>query len=620
LPARDAGAGRTTRRAAHADAELLIALAEELNQDVDLAQVIATALRRGVELLGGVDGALFLLEDRPRLLRGAREVWPRGRTGDVRELERLPTAASALEAQEPRFCTRADAGPAEVAWMEEVGVSASLVVPMLAERDGVGFLFVNYADPLHRPSAHGMRLARYIGGQCGLAIARARLYDAERVARSRAEVLEREAKLATERVSRLQDFTAALSSAVTMKDVARVLFEQGLGQFGAKAVGIVWMMRPGSLQLVFGQGVSEPEFRFLDEAARAGERLPIRDAILARRAVWLESPDEIRARYPVLESLRARRGESGCAVVPLVVGDRCPGVIGFTFAQGHRLSSAERSFVEALAQLSAQAFHRARLFEGEQEQRCGAERIGQLQEQLMAIVSHDLRTPLSAIRLGAGLLLQRGGLSPTQVAALDRIGSSAARMSAIVSDLLDLSRSRLGLGIGVRCAPVDLAELARSALSEFGGPDQEGRISLAVVGDTMLEGDEARLLQVISNLLGNALQHGAGEPVLVTIEGREAEVRLAVHNGGPPIPAGALPHIFEPFTQGGGIRPRQVQPGSMGLGLFIVREVVLAHGGSVVASSHEGLGTTFEIVLPRRPAAPPLAAVGPERLLRPTSS
>ena len=122
---------------------------------------------------------------------------------------------------------------------------------------------------------------------------RAQVYDAERVARARAEALEREAQLATARVSRLQDFTAALSSAATMKDVARVLFEQGLEQLGAKALGIVWMMRPGELQLVFGHGVSEPEFRFLDAAARAGKRLPIRDAILGRRAVWLESPDEI---------------------------------------------------------------------------------------------------------------------------------------------------------------------------------------------------------------------------------------------------------------------------------------------------------------------------------------
>jgi len=600
MTSQDAGGRSGTRIAARADAELLIALAEELNQDVNLTQVIATALKRGVELLGGVDGALFLLERDPRILRGAQELWPKGRAGAVLELERLPTTAAALEAETPRFCTRAEAVGDEAAWMDAIGVCASLVVPMLVERDCAGFVFVNYSDPLRCPSADELRLARYLGGQCGLAIARAQVYDAERVARARAEVLEREAQLATARVSRLQDFTAALSSATTMKEVARVLFEQGLEQLGAKGLGIVWMMRPGELQLVFGRGVSEPEFRFLDAAARAGKRLPIRDALLGRRSVWLESADEIRAQYPALEPLRARRGESGCAVVPLVVGAHCPGVIAFTFAQGRRLSSAERNFVETLAQLSAQAFHRARLFEAEQEARREAERIGRLQEQLVAVVGHDLRTPLSAIRLGAGLLLENGGLSAHQAATVTRICHSAERMSAIVRDLLDVSRARQGLGISVRCEPADLGEIARRALLEFSDAEHDGRLSLIVTGDAILECDEARLVRVISNLVGNALKHGAGAPVLVAIDAGEAEVRLRVHNDGPPIPAAELAHLFEPFTRGDEHRANDAQGGGIGLGLFIVREVVLAHGGTVGVQSQEGQGTTFTVALPRR--------------------
>jgi len=603
MSSQNAGARRATRVAARPDADLLTALAEELNQDVDLGQVIATALKRGIELLRGVEGAIFLLEREPRILRGAQEVWPKGRTGAVLELERLPTTATALEAETPRFCTRAEARGDEAAWMDAVGVCASLVVPMPIERDCAGFIFVNYSDPLWRPSTDDLRLARYLGGQCGLAIARAQVYDAERVARARAEALEREAQLATERVWRLQNFTAALSSAVTMKDVAKVLFERGLEQFGAKALGIVWMMRPGKLQLVFGHGVSEPEFRFLDSAARAGKRLPIRDAILERRAVWLESPDEIRAQYPALEPLRARRGESGCAVVPLVVGDHCPGVIAFTFAQGRRLSLAERTFVEALAQLSAQAFHRARLFEAEQEARREAQRIGRLQEQLVAAVGHDLRTPLSAIRLGTGLVLERGGVSASQAETLARISNSAERMSAIVRDLLDVSRARRGLGIAIRCEPADLGEIARRALLEFSDADHDGKLTLAVTGDATLEGDGARLVQVISNLVGNALQHGGGAPVLIAIDGGEADVRLRVHNDGPPIPASALPRIFDPFTRGHGHRAHHAHGGGIGLGLFIVREVVLAHGGTVDVQSHEGQGTTFTVVLPRRRGA-----------------
>ncbi|MFL5264024.1 MAG: histidine kinase dimerization/phospho-acceptor domain-containing protein, partial [Anaeromyxobacteraceae bacterium] len=325
---------------------------------------------------------------------------------------------------------------------------------------------------------------------------------------TRTRAAEREARAATERVTRLQHFTAALSSAVTMKDVARVLVEEGLQQFGARAVGIMWAMRSSRLELVFGHGVSEPEFQMLDAAARAGERLPVRDAVLGRKAIWLETAEEIRARYPVLEPLRSLRGETGCAVVPLVVGERCPGVIGFTFDRSRRLGAAERAFVEALAQLSAQAFDRARLFEAEQEARREAERARLAQEQLMAVVGHDLRTPLSSIRIAAWLLAKRGDLTPKQAQTVELMAASAGRMSALLRDLLDLDRVRHGLAVALEKERVDLGELARRAILEFTDVADAARLALAASGDLALEGDPGRLAQVLSNLLGNALQHG----------------------------------------------------------------------------------------------------------------
>jgi signal transduction histidine kinase len=384
-----------------------------------------------------------------------------------------------------------------------------------------------------------------------------------------------------------------------MRDVARVLFEQGLEKFGAKAVGIMWRMRPHELRLVFGHGVSELEFRMLDEAARAGQELPVRDAIRGRRSVWLETPEEIRLRYPVLEALRERRGESGCAVVPLVVGEHCPGVIGFTFDRPQPLAEAERTFIEALAQVSAQAFERARLFEAEQDARRDAERFGQLQQHMMAIVGHDLRTPLGAIRLSTDLLSRPGLPADQQVAVIARIRASASRMNAIIGDLLDFGRTRQGLGVALRIERVDLAEVARRAVAELEGTKPPGRISLTAHGDTALSCDGERLLRVLSNLVGNALQHGGQEQVRVEVVGDASEVRLTVHNEGPPIPPALLPHVFEPFRQGengGGGRV-----GSTGLGLFIVREIVAAHGGAAAVTSDATSGTTFTVRLPRPP-------------------
>jgi signal transduction histidine kinase len=411
---------------------------------------------------------------------------------------------------------------------------------------------------------------------------------------TRTRAAEREARAATERVTRLQHFTAALSSAVTMKDVARVLVEQGLEQFGARAVGIMWAMRSSRLDFVFGHGVSEPEFRMLDAAARRGERLPVRDAVLGRKAIWLETAEELRARYPVLEPLRALRGETGCAVVPLVVGERCPGVIGFTFDRARRLAAAERAFVETLAQLSAQAFDRARLFEAEQEARREAERARKAQEQLMAVVGHDLRTPLSSIRIAAWLLAKRGDLTPEQAGTVKLMASSAGRMSALLRDLLDLDRARHGLGVALDRERVDLGELAERTILEF--TDGAARLTLAASGDLALDGDPGRLAQVLSNLVGNALQHGAGTPVKVALAGGEGAVVVTVHNGGPPIPAELLPEVFEPFRRGAAPGARR---GSVGLGLFIVREIVRAHGGAVEVHSTADAGTTFTVRLPR---------------------
>lgn len=403
---------------------------------------------------------------------------------------------------------------------------------------------------------------------------------------------------AAEYVDRLQQFTAAVSSAVRMSEVAQVLFQQGLEQFGAKAVGIVWAMRPGVFELVFGQGVTAEEFQLLDAAARSGARVPIRDAILGRKSVWLDSPESIQQEYPVLDALRAQRGESGFAVVPLVVGQQCPGVIGFTFDRSSPFSEAERSFIDSLARVSAQAFERARLFEAEQTARLEAERTGQLQQQLMAVVGHDLRTPLSAI-LAATHVLAGRELTPDQDRLVARIAASASRMSAIIRDLVDFGRTRQGLGIAIQKQLADVAGVVRAALAELGEPDQ-GRARLLAQGDTSLECDAGRILQVASNLVANALRHAADKGVTVEVAGLPSEVVLSVHNDGPPIPPELLPHVFQPFRQD---QDSGAPVGSSGLGLFIVREIVAAHGGSVAVTSDAESGTTFTVRLPRQASA-----------------
>jgi signal transduction histidine kinase len=168
-------------------------------------------------------------------------------------------------------------------------------------------------------------------------------------------------------------------------------------------------------------------------------------------------------------------------------------------------------------------------------------------------------------------------------------------MSGIIRDLVDFGRVRQGLSLAVNKERVDLADVARAALLELGEPEQ-GRASFVARGDVTIDGDRGRMLQIASNLVANALRHAASGAVRVEVAGDAAEVVLSVHNDGPRIDPELLPHVFEPFRQGA---EPGVNLGSSGLGLFIVREIVTAHGGTVAVASDATSGTTFTVRLPR---------------------
>jgi len=222
----------------------------------------------------------------------------------------------------------------------------------------------------------------------------------------------------------------------------------------------------------------------------------------------------------------------------------------------------------------------------------------ELQERLVGVVGHDLRTPLSAICMAVELLLRRGDLSPDQARVLGRLGGSAARMTALVRDLLDFARIRREGGIPVRPEDADLAELARGVVLELSSAHPDRTIVLDAPLALPVRGDPERLSQVLSNLVANALQYGPRhEAAVVRLEPAPGWVTFEVHNRGPPIPAELLPEIFEPYRRGAA--ESGDVGGSLGLGLFVVREVVRAHGGVVNVRSSLEEGTTFTVRLPR---------------------
>ncbi len=227
-------------------------------------------------------------------------------------------------------------------------------------------------------------------------------------------------------------------------------------------------------------------------------------------------------------------------------------------------------------------------------------RVEELQQLIVGIVGHDLRSPLSAILGSAKLLPRSGELTERQARLVARIESSAARMESIARDLLDFTRARSARGIPVTPRPVDMDDICRAAIEEAEASVPGCAIQYAPDGDGCGEWDPDRLGQLLGNLLHNALTHGEpGAPVALRWQGGASHLVVRVENCGRPIPADAIPQLFEPFGQLATPRGRRA---GVGLGLFIAREIARAHGGSIDVTSNAAR-TVVAARLPRRAAA-----------------
>jgi signal transduction histidine kinase len=222
-------------------------------------------------------------------------------------------------------------------------------------------------------------------------------------------------------------------------------------------------------------------------------------------------------------------------------------------------------------------------------------------ERFVGIVGHDLRNPLAAICFGSAFLLKIGETPDTVLKVVRRIALSADRMTRMINDLLDFTRSRSDGGIPVEPKPTDLETICRQVIGELQVVHPGRAIGLSAQGDRAGLWDSDRLAQVVSNLVSNALTHSPPEtPVGVTLRGDADTVTLEVRNEGAPIPPETMAEIFDPFRRG-----KRVSTGrsaGLGLGLFIAKNILDAHGGTIAVDSAAERGTTFTVRLPREHA------------------
>jgi signal transduction histidine kinase/putative methionine-R-sulfoxide reductase with GAF domain len=221
----------------------------------------------------------------------------------------------------------------------------------------------------------------------------------------------------------------------------------------------------------------------------------------------------------------------------------------------------------------------------------------EFRESFIGILSHDLRNLVATIGGTAHVLLAGGGLDPRTSELVARIGRTSERMGRMIRDLLDFTRGRLGGGMPIAPQPVDLAEICGQVADEFRAAHPDREIRLEVEGDVTGRWDPDRLAQALTNLCKNAIDYGAPRaPVEVRAAGQDRSVELTVANTGPPIPADVLPTLFDPYRRASSREHRT----GLGLGLFIVREIARAHGGTIEPRSLDGR-VEFSLRLPRLP-------------------
>jgi signal transduction histidine kinase len=228
--------------------------------------------------------------------------------------------------------------------------------------------------------------------------------------------------------------------------------------------------------------------------------------------------------------------------------------------------------------------------------------VARSRDMFLAVLGHDLRGPLSGISMAAELLSHGNLADASQVQLSARIRRACNTINHLTTDLLEYTRSRLGTGIPVEPSDCDLAALCENAVDAMRGTHPGRQIVQRTSGDLRTRCDEHRIAQVLWNLLDNAVHHGdPAKPVALEAIDRPDAILIEVSSSGEPIPPDSLHQIFEPMVRG--VRahpdaPRQADS-SLGLGLFIVREIVDGHGGTVTVSSDREQGTTFTVELPR---------------------
>jgi signal transduction histidine kinase len=226
--------------------------------------------------------------------------------------------------------------------------------------------------------------------------------------------------------------------------------------------------------------------------------------------------------------------------------------------------------------------------------------INQSRDMFLGVLGHDLRNPIAAVLMAARRMTKQSAADDKNNRMAGQIALTMERATSILDDLLELTRSTFGAEIPLRRAQMDIGVLGSQIVEEMHSLSDARQIEITALGETRGKWDRARLGQVFSNLIGNALQYSpVASTIAVRIEGEADHVSVSVHNDGDAIPPDEQKSIFKPLTRGADRASSSSRSTNLGLGLFITHKIITAHGGTISVRSTPNAGTTFKLILPR---------------------
>jgi signal transduction histidine kinase len=482
--------------------------------------------------------------------------------------------------------------PEYLAYLERVGVHSLLVVPLAGKERVHGALWLA-RDPGSAPYTQEDReLIEAIADCAALALDSAQLHVTHK------EDLRRLAEAAS-RTERLQEVTAALSSAVTPEEVAAVVANLAVASMDGVAGSLMLPNSSGTeLEIVAHVGHTHAphlieRFRRLPVAADNPAALAFRE----RSTVYFRTLESFAEAYPALRQAASEAGYNAAAALPLLARGEPLGVLYVRFATARAFDTNERTLMSTMVAQCAQALERSRLY-------TRAQKAVEHRDEFLSVAAHELRTPLTAMKLQVQVLQRDLDRPQLMQEALPRLASKAGavarhveRLEALVNDLLDLSRLTAGK-LALRLEDFDLLGLVREVRERMASELAHAGCTLTMnaAGPVLGTWDRARLDQVITNLLHNALKYGAGRPIEISASTDGTRALLAVRDGGIGISAEDHARIFERFERA---VPGRHYSG-FGVGLWICKQIIEALGGTIQVKSRLGEGSTFEVSLPCR--------------------